>query len=148
MIQDHYTMPKIEGVTGNHHNLSHHGQDKGKIDQLRKIESKLIGCLGNLLRQMKSRSELGSSLLDNTSVLFGSNLGNANAHHACNLLVLLAGGGFKHGQYVTHDQSDNIPLSNLFVTMLSKVEIETKSFGQSNGKLSWQMPVEGASRHK
>ena len=91
---------------------------------------------------------MGSSLLDNTSVLFGSNLGNANAHHACNLLVLLAGGGFKHGQYVTHDQSDNIPLSNLFVTMLSKVEIETKSFGQSNGKLSWQMPVEGASRHK
>ena len=50
MIQDHYTVPKIEGVTGDHHNLSHHGQDKGKIDQLRKIESKLVGCLGNLLR--------------------------------------------------------------------------------------------------
>ena len=80
---------------------------------------------------MKSRSELDNSLLDNTSVLFGSNLGNANAHHARNLPILLAGGGFKHGQYVAYDQSNNPALSNLFVAMLNKMEIETKSCGQS-----------------
>ena len=67
---------------------------------------------------------MGSSLLDNTSVLFGSNLGNANAHHARTLPILLAGGGFKHGQYVAYDQSDNTPLSNLFITMLNNMELK------------------------
>ena len=100
MIQDHYVVPKVDGVTGNHHNLSHHGQDGDKIKQLQKIEREIIGCFGSLVGQMKSKSESGSTLLDNTSILFGSNLGNANAHHARNLPIFLAGGGFKHGQFV------------------------------------------------
>ncbi len=137
MIQDHYVVPKIEGVTGNHHNLSHHGRDKTKIEQLRKIESTLVSCFGDLLSQMKSKTETGVALLDNTSVLFGSNLGNANAHTARNLPIFLAGGGFKHGRYVAHDKNNNTPLCNLFVTMLSNMGIETESFGQSTGALSW-----------
>ena len=136
MIQDHYVVPTIEGVTGNHHNLSHHGRDKLKIEQLRIIESKLLGCFGYLLSQMKSKKETGQTLLDNTSIMFGSNLGNANAHHTRNLPVFLAGGGFKHGQYVAHDQKNNKPLSNLFVTMLNNMGVETEMFGQSTGALS------------
>jgi len=135
MIQDHFVVPKIDGVTGNHHNLSHHGQDKFKIEQLRKIESKLLGCFGNLLSQMKSKKETGQALLDNTSILFGSNLGNANAHHARNLPVFFAGGGFKHGKYVAYGKKNNKPLSNLFVTMLNNMGIETDTFGQSTGIL-------------
>ena len=134
MIQDHYVVPKVDGVTGNHHNLSHHGQDETKIDQLQKIEGEIVDCFGSLLGQMKSKTESGSSLLDNTSVLFGSNLGNANAHHARNLPVFLAGGGYKHGQYVT--QKKGTPLSNLFVTMLNNTGIEMETFGQSTGALS------------
>ncbi|MEO1984553.1 MAG: DUF1552 domain-containing protein [Fuerstiella sp.] len=135
MIHDHFLTPKVQGVTGTHHNLSHHGQDKTKIEQLQKIEKKIVQCFGSLLSQMKSKSESGSTLLDNTSILFGSNLGNANAHHARNLPVFLAGGGFKHGQYVTH--KEGTPLCNLFVTMLNKTRLETPSFGQSTGTLSW-----------
>jgi len=135
MIQDHFVVPKVEGVTGNHHNLSHHGQDKTKIEQLQKIETEIVECFDSLLSQMKSKSESGSTLLDNTSILFGSNLGNANAHHARNLPVFLAGGGFKHGRYVAHEQGT--PLCNLFVTMLNNMGLETKSFGQSTGELRW-----------
>lgn len=137
MIQDHFVVPKVEGVTGNHHNLSHHGQDKAKIEQLQKIETKIVKCFGSLLSQMKSKSESGSTLLDNTSILFGSNLGNANAHHARNLPIFLAGGGFKHGRYVARDKNNTAPLCNLFVTMLNNMGIETESFGQSTGELSW-----------
>ncbi len=137
MIQDHYVVPKVEGVTGNHHNLSHHGQDKSKIEQLQKIESELIGCFGNLLVQMKGKSEAGSTLLDSTSILFGSNLGNANAHHARDLPIFLAGGGFDHGRYVTQDKNTDTPLCNLYVTILNQMGIETESFGQSNGTLTW-----------
>ena len=137
MIQDHYVVPKVDGVTGNHHNLSHHGQDSGKIEQLQRIESEIVACFGSLLGSMRSRTEAGPSLLDNTSILFGSNLGNANAHDARNLPVFLAGGGFDHGQYVAHAGQSDKPLCNLFVTLLNQMGLETDSFGQSNGTLTW-----------
>jgi len=135
MVQDHYVVPKVEGVTGNHHNLSHHGQDPAKIEQLQKIESGILGCFSSLLGQMKSKGESGSNLLDNTSILFGSNLGNANAHHARNLPIFLAGGGFDHGSYVVNESGT--PLCNLFVRMMNNAGLETDSFGQSSGELSW-----------
>lgn len=134
MIQDHYVVPKVEGVTGNHHNLSHHGQDKSKIAQLERIEREIVSCFGNLMNQMKSRTEGGSTLLDNTSILFGSNLGNANAHDANNLPIFLAGGGFKHGRYV--ENREGTPLCNLFLTMLNQMGLETDKFAQSTGTLS------------
>ncbi len=135
MIQDHYVVPKVEGVTGNHHNLSHHGQDSAKIEQLQKIETEIVECFASLLTQMKSRRESDATLLDSTSILFGSNLGNANAHHARNLPVFLAGGGFKHGRFVAN--AAGTPLCNLFLTMLNRMDLETESFGQSTGDLSW-----------
>ena len=137
MVQDHFVVPQVAGVTGNHHNLSHHGQDRSKIAQLEKIETEILGCFGSLLGQMKEKPEQGGTLLDNTSILFGSNLGNANAHHARNLPVFLAGGGFQHGRYVAQKQGRDAPLCNLFVTMLNQAGLPTESFGQSNGTLSW-----------
>jgi hypothetical protein len=135
MIQDHNVVPQIDGVAGNHHNLSHHGQDEEKIQQLRIVESKLVSCFGSLLGQLKSVSETDTSLLQRTSVLFGSNLGNANIHNTHNLPIMLAGGDFSHGQYVA--TADETPLSNLFVTMLDRLGLETESFGQSTGPLDW-----------
>ena len=128
-------VPKVKGVTGNHHNLSHHGQNASKIGQLQKIESEILSCFASLMSQMKSKSESGTSLLDQTSILFRSNLGNANAHHANNLPIFLAGGGFKHGRYVCCEQGT--PLSNLFVTLLNHAGCESDSFGQSRGSLAW-----------
>ena len=135
MVQDHYVVPKVDGVSGNHHNLSHHGQVSSKIDQLKKIETGIVNCFGSLLGKMKSKSESGLPLLDNTSILFGSNLGNANAHHARNLPVFVAGGGYSHGQYI--EQKEGTPFCNLFVSLLNNVGVETESFGQSTGELSW-----------
>lgn len=137
MIQDHFVVPKVDGVSAEHHNLSHHGQDKAKIDQLKKIESRLVGCFGSLLSQMKDKKENGSSLLDNTSILFGSNLGNANAHDTDNLPIMLAGGGFEHGRYVARPKDKSAPLCNLYLTMLQRMGVETESFGQSTGTLTW-----------
>ncbi len=137
MIHDHTSVPNIAGVTGEHHNLSHHGRDPDKIAQLRKIESGLVSCLDDLLTELKFKDEGDGTLLDTTSVLFGSNLGNANAHDSRNLPVLLAGGGFKHGSFVPHDESKNAPLCNLFLTMLNNMGIESETFSQSTGAMSW-----------
>lgn len=137
VIQDHGVVPTIEGVTSEHHNLSHHGQDPDKIKQLKLIESQLLGCYGDLLASMK-KSEGDSRLLDHTSVLFGSNLGNANAHDPTNLPILVSGGGFGHGKVVrSGSRTDNTPLCNLFVNLLNNVGVETDKFGSSSGTFTF-----------
>ena len=137
MIQDHLVVPKVEEVSREHHNLSHHGFDPEKIEQLKKIEIGLVKCFNSLLTQLKGKKEADGSLLDNTTVIFGSNLGNANSHDTQNLPIILAGGGFQHGKYIAYDRDNNTPLCNLFVTMLNKMKIETESFAQSSGTLTW-----------
>lgn len=127
----------IAGVRGEHHPLSHHGQDPSKIAQLKIIESGILSIFSDLLTQLGQRSEHGERrLLDHTSVLFGSNLGNANAHDPTNLPIILAGGGYKHGRYIAHDKDRNTPLCNLFVTLLQRMGVETDSFATSNGALT------------
>lgn len=137
MIQDHQTVPKVEGVTADQHNLSHHGQDERKIAQLKIVETEIVRRFGELLTALRAQSEGDGSLLDYTTLLFGSNLGNANSHVAVNLPILLAGGGFSHGKHIVHEGEHNAPLCNLFVTMLRSVGVEADSFGQSTGALTW-----------
>ena len=137
LIQGRSDVPEVPGVTVDHHNLSHHGQDEEKIKQLIKIETELMKSFGALVGGLKSKQEGEGTLLDNTSVLFGSNLGNANAHDWRNLPVMLAGGGFEHGQHVAFDKDNNKRLCNLFVTMLQKSGLDIEQFGTSDGMLDW-----------
>lgn len=137
VIHGRSDVPKVKGVTVDHHNLSHHGQDESKIEQLTIIETELMKSFGRLLGKLKDKKEGKGNLLDNTMVLFGSNLGNANAHDWRNLPIMLAGGKFNHGQHVAFDKDDNKPLSNLFVSMLQQSGIESDQFGTNTGKLDW-----------
>jgi Protein of unknown function (DUF1552) len=131
LVQGRNDVPPVPGVSMDHHNLSHHGQDPEKIRQLELIETAEMGAYHKLLAALKQKTEGGASLLDNTIVLFGSNLGNANSHDQTNLPVLLAGGGFKHGQHLAYDAKNNVPFCNLFVQMLQKMGMETDAFGSS-----------------
>lgn len=137
MIQDHGPLTNIEGVEQSHHVLSHHGQDENKIEQLKRIECEVVQSIGRLLDGLTDRKEESDSLLENTCVLFGSNLGNANAHDTHNLPIILAGGSYNHGNTIEHDQDDNTQLSNLFLAMLHEMGIEQSAFGQSTGAMSW-----------
>ena len=137
MIQDHGVVPQVPGVTSDQHSLSHHGRDEAKIAQLKKIEMEIVRSFGGLLTQLSERDDANGSLLDQTTVLFGSNLGNASSHQAKNLPILFSGGGYRHGQHIAHDAEHNTPLCNLFVTMLQSMGMETDSFGQSTGALTW-----------
>ena len=137
MIHDHGVVPQVQGVSGDQHSLSHHGQDDAKIAQLKKIETEVVSAFGDLLTDLGARGDASGSLLDETTVLFGSNLGNANAHTPVNLPILVAGGDFAHGKHVAHEGEHNAPLCNLFVTLLQAMGIGADSFGQSTGTLTW-----------
>ena len=137
MIHDHGVVPQVRGVTGDQHSLSHHGRDETKIAQLKRVEAQVVDAFGDLLTALHERRDANGPLLDSTTVLFGSNLGNANAHTAADLPILVAGGGFAHGKHVAHEGERNGPLSNLYLTMLQNLGVETDSFGQSTGTLTW-----------
>lgn len=132
LVQGRNDVPVVPGVTIDHHNLSHHGQDPEKLAQLQKVENELMRSFGGLLAGLKEKKEEGSALLDNTMVMFGSNLGNANSHDTKNIPLLLAGGGFKHGQHLAFDAKNNVPMCNLFVQMLQRMGMETDAFGSSS----------------
>jgi hypothetical protein len=74
-------------------------------------------------------------------VLYGSNMGDANIHDNTNLPILLAGGGFKHGQHIVFKRDNNAPLCNLFVSMLQRMGIEVDSFASGTGPLSGLEPA-------
>ncbi len=129
-------VPPIPGVTLGHHDLSHHGQDPTKIEQLKKVELEKMKTLRDFLVKLKETKEEGVNLLDRTMVFFSSNLGDASTHGVKNMPVLLAGGGFKHGQHLAFDPNNPPPLCNLFVSMLQRLGIEADKFGSSTGTLT------------
>ncbi len=129
------SVPPVAGVSMGHHDLSHHGQDPGKLEQLRKVELELMKAVGEFLSKLKETKEDGVPLLDRTMFFFSSNLGNASNHATTNLPVLLAGGGFKHGQHLAFDPKSPPPLCNLFVSMLRRLGLEEDRFGSSTGTL-------------
>ena len=98
-------------------------------------EYRHVSNKGLLLKGLKSAEEGGATLLDRTMVLYGSNLGDANAHSTTNLPTLLAGGGFRHGQHLAFDPAKPPPLANLYVSMLQRLGIEAEKFGSSTGTL-------------
>ncbi|HBV65745.1 MAG TPA: hypothetical protein DEF45_22305 [Rhodopirellula sp.] len=126
----------IAGVDDSHHSLSHHGRDEEKLDQLALVEMAIIHQWGAFLEDLQSVDEADTNLLDQTSVLLTSNLGNASNHDNRNMPVLLAGGGFRHGQHLAFDTRKNYPLPNLYVSLLQQVGLETDSFASSTGTMT------------
>lgn len=129
-------VPPVPGVSLGHHDLSHHGQDPSKIEQLKAVEVEKLKTFRDFLTRLKETKEEGDSLLDRTTVFFSSNLGNASNHSTKNLPVLLAGGGFRHGQHLAFDPASGPPLSNLYLSMLQRLGIEADKFGSSTGTLT------------
>lgn len=121
---------------GGYHNLSHHGKDEAKLKQLEEIEVAQMELFGELLRDLQEVEEADGSLLDNTMVLYGCHMGDANIHNNKNLPVILAGGGFRHGQHLAFNRDNNRPLCNVFVNMLQKMGIEADQFASSTGTLT------------
>jgi hypothetical protein len=122
-------------ITDGYHNLSHHGKSESKRAQLKVIDELHMKLLAKLIADLESVKENEDSLLNRTMVLYGSNFGDANTHVTTNLPVILAGGGFKHGQHLVFDGARNYPLPNLFVSMLQRLGIETDRFASSTGTM-------------
>ena len=121
---------------GGYHNISHHGKDEKKLKQLAEIEVGQMELLAELLQGLKEVEEPDGTLLDHTMVLYGCHMGDANIHNNKNLPIILAGGGYRHGQHLAFNQQNNSPLANLYLSMLHNMGLETDHFASSTGTLT------------
>ncbi|WDQ17667.1 DUF1552 domain-containing protein [Rhodopirellula sp. P2] len=129
--------PNDLGIKGGYHALSHHGKRQENIDKLIAIERYQVEQFTRFIDKLANTNDEHGPLLDQTSVLFGSGMGNANSHTNSNLPLVMAGGGGKQGRWLAFDEqaNDRPPLTNLYVSLLQDFGVETDSFATSTGTL-------------
>ncbi len=124
---------RVPGATGGWHTLSHHGGKADKIEQLSKIEIETLRQFNRFLTELDQIPEGGGTLLDHTTVVLGSNFGDASNHTCNNLPLIVAGGGYRHQGY--RKLNEPTPLCNLYLELLHKHGIDAEAFGSSQRDL-------------
>lgn len=116
-----------------YHAMSHHGNDPDKIAELVKVDTQHMRLFSGFIDQLKTKTDSdGRSLLDSTIVMWGSGMGDASRHANHNIPTLVAGGGFKHGQYLAcgapQPCGTRLLLGDLFITIQRQLGIECNHF--------------------
>jgi hypothetical protein len=127
---------RMVGVTGSHHELTHHQNDAAKIASVRTINTYHIRQFAYLVEKLKSVREGDGTLLDNCMIAYGSALadGNRHTHHDLPILVAGKGGGaLRTGRHIRYPRET--PLTNLWLAMLDRFGARTESLGDSTGIL-------------
>jgi len=125
------------GVNSGHHELSHHRNDQEKIDQIKKIDRFLADEFARFVKNLKSIKEGSGSLLDNCMILYGSGLSDGNRHRHDDLPVVIAGkagGSIRAGRHL--DTGRELPMNNLFLSMLDRMDAGIAALGDSSGRLT------------
>jgi hypothetical protein len=125
------------GVPEGHHDTSHHGGDKKKLEKIQKINMFHTTQLAYFLGKLKDTQEGDGNLLDNCMIVYGAGIGDGNRHNHDDLPILLAGKGkgtIKSGRHLRYER--NTPLSNLYLSMLDRIDAEADAFGDSTGPLT------------
>ncbi len=132
----------LPGVSGGHHDMSHHEGKDDKIHAYREITRWHVEQYAYLLGRLQSIPEGEGTLLDNSMILFGSSISDGNSHDPNNLPILIgggAGGALKTGQHVASPK--NTPLCNAYVNMLNAFGVPVDDFGDSQGPLKELLPA-------
>jgi hypothetical protein len=123
-------------VPEGHHDLSHHGGDAAKQAKLKRINLFHIQQLAYLLGRLKAIQEGDGTLLDHSMIAYGSGIHDGNAHNHEDLPILLAGSGcgtLSPGRHLRF--KNETPLSNLWLSMLNRMDITVEKLGDSSGAL-------------
>ncbi len=127
------------GLSGGYHGFSHHGERPDHVAALKKIENNKMRQMSHLIDLLKSQEDVinGGTLFDHTSILFGCGMATG-PHSTKNLPLLLAGGGFKHGEHKVYPAKDSnrTPAANLLLSILQNHGVEIDRFGTSSSSLT------------
>ena len=127
---------KFLGVPEGHHDLSHHGKDADKQAKIKKINIYHVEQFAYFLEKLRSIREGEGNVLDHSMILYGSGISDGDRHNHDDLPILVAGKGggtIKGGRHLVYPK--NTPLNNLYLSMLDRLGLPTKSLGDSTGAL-------------
>jgi hypothetical protein len=125
------------GVSDSFHPVSHHANDLDRLDKLTKIQTWHMERFAAFLKKLSSIQDGNGTLLDHAMLLYGSNMSNSDKHNGYPLPTILVGGGngaLRGGHHI--EPPEQTPLSNLHLTILDKVGVEEKTFGDSAGRIA------------
>jgi hypothetical protein len=125
------------GITDGHHEISHHGRDEKKLDQLQQINKFHVEQLSYVIGKMKSIKEPDGTLMDNTMLVYGGGISDPDRHNHDDLPILIAGKGggtMKTGRHIKY--KNGTPMTNLFLSMLDRVGVPAETIGDSTGRLT------------
>ena len=131
------SFPEI-GISEPHHGLSHHGDRPEQLEKFSKLNTYQVELFAYFLDKLRSTPDGEGNLLDHTMLLYGGAMSNANVHLHVNLPLVVAGGGagrLKGGRHLAFRPSDNVPMTNLLVSLLDKAGVSVEKIGDSTGKL-------------
>ena len=126
--------PEIN-IADPHHPLTHHRNNAEWIEKVTKINCLHVELLAYFLNKLKSTSDGDGTLLDHSMVMYGSGLSDGNRHIHEDLPIVLGrgDGSLKPGRHIVH--KPGTPITNLYLTLLSRMGVEPEKIGDSNGKL-------------
>ena len=119
-------------LSGNYHDLSHHGQKPEKIKSLLVLERAILKRINDSLNTMKERTVGNQTLFDQTTTLLTACMGSANSHNFDDLPALVFDSQMKSSG---HWQKKDIPMSNLYLGLLQRFGAELDHFGESTGPI-------------
>lgn len=124
------------GVPDSHHPVTHHGRNPEKLEQIAKINRFHVSLFAEFLESLRATPEGDGTLLDHSAYLYGSGMGDPDAHDHSNLPILVAGGAAANHRGGRHMRFDEpTPLSNLHLTLMNRVGVPMDSFADSNGHI-------------
>jgi hypothetical protein len=126
----------VDGITGSHHDMSHHSNDPEKLRQYQLINKWYVAQFAYLMKQLRDAKEGDSSVLDNSIIVFASALSDGNSHNMHKLPIVVggkAGGRINSGQNLVF--SDDTPAANLWMTLLNAFGTPVERFADSTGVL-------------
>jgi hypothetical protein len=143
-VQSFMLAPEVSEQTYNHigvpdafHALSHHANDMAKKERLSKIQKYHVDVFARFVDKMKKLPDGDGNMLDNSILLFGSNMSNSNAHNQYPLPTAILGGGagrIRGGQHISF--KERTPLANVHLTLLQRVGISIDRVGDSTGAIA------------
>ena len=125
------------GIAEGFHPLSHHGNNPQKMDKLVQIQTYHTQVFADSSRSWRRRKEGDGTVLDHSTILFGSNMSNSDRHNNDPLPSAILGhahGRIKGGQHLKYPQDSRF--ADLLLTLLERNEIPVRSIGDSGGSLS------------
>jgi hypothetical protein len=124
------------GVPDGYHAISHHQENPTRMERYAKLNTYHMSIVARFLEKLLTTPDGDGNLLDHSLILYGSPMSNSNAHDHYPLPAVVFGHAVgRYGGNMHIVAKERTPMSNLFLSMAAKQDIELGSFGDSTGLL-------------